>query len=80
MAPRPISYTTATQLLQQPGYVLMKTFVDTKRGCEFLIVGKNGGPVTGAVAALLMAHPDCHPVDPGLLPETGQSFSLCCWS
>ena len=71
-----ISYATAARLLQRPGYVLVKTFVDTKRGREFLIVGENGGPVTEAVATRLMAHPDCHPVDPGLLPDAEQSFSL----
>jgi hypothetical protein len=68
-----ISYATAARLLQQPGYVLVKTFVDTKQGREFLIVGEHGGPVT---EARLMARPDCRPVDPGLLPDAGQSFSL----
>ena len=70
-----IPYDTAARLLRRPGYVLVNTFVDTKRGREFLIVGENGGPVTEHVAARLMAHPDCRPVDPGLLPDAEQSFS-----
>ena len=70
-----MTYDTAVRLLQRPGHALIKTFVGTKRGCEFLIVGENGGPVTEAVAARLLAHPDCHPIDPGLFPDAGQSFS-----
>ena len=75
---RSIPYDTAVQLLQRPGCALVKTFTNTKRGREFSITGKNGGPVTEAVAARLMAHPKCHPVDPGLLPIPGteQTFSL----
>ena len=71
-----MTYDTAVRLLQQPGHVLVKTFTDTKRGCEFLLVGENGGAVTAAVAARLLAHPDCHRLDPGLLPDIGQSFSF----
>ena len=35
-----IPYDTAVRLLQQPGHVLIKTFVGTKRGREFQIVGE----------------------------------------
>jgi hypothetical protein len=77
MATRSIAYDTAVELLQQPGHVLIKTFVGGKRGREFLIVGANGGTVSEVVAARLLARPDCHSVDPGLLPEVGQTFTLC---
>jgi hypothetical protein len=76
---RSIPYDVAVGLLQQPTHVLVKTFTNTKRGREFLIVGENGGPISEAVAVRLLAHPECHSVDPGLLPGAGQSFSLCCW-
>ena len=80
MTTRSIPYDTAVRLLQQPGYVLVKTFTSTKRvGAQFQIVGEGGGPVTEAVGARLLAHPECHSVDPGLFPDAGQSFSLCCW-
>ena len=75
---RSIPYDTAVRLLQQPGYVLIKTFVGAKHGRAFEIIGESGGPVTEAVAVRLLAHPDCRSVDPGLLPDTGQSFSLYC--
>ena len=71
-----ISYNAAARLQQLTGDQLVKTFFDTKRGRDFLIVGENGGPVTEDVAARLMAHPECRPVDPGLLSDTEQSFSL----
>ena len=80
MTTRSINYDTAVRLLQQPGYVLVKTFGGAKRGREFQIVGEGGGAVTEAVGARLLARPDCHSVDPGLLPEVGQTFTLCCWS
>jgi hypothetical protein len=75
-----MTYETAVRLLQQPGRVLVKTFTKTKRGCDFLITGADGGRVSETVAARLLAHPECHPVDPGLFPDAGQSFSLCCWN
>ena len=71
-----MTYDTAVRLLPRPGHALIKTFVGTKRGCEFLIVGEHGGAVTAVVAARLLAHPDCHPLDPGLLRDVGQSFSF----
>ena len=80
MTTRSIPYDTAVRLLQQPGYVLIKTFVGAKRGrVEFQIVGAGGGPVSEVVGARLMQRPDCHSIDEGLFPEVGQSFSLCCW-
>lgn len=71
-----MTYDTAVRLLQQPGHALVKTFVATKRGCEFLVVGENGGRVSENVAARLLAHPECHPIDPGLFPDAAQSFSF----
>jgi hypothetical protein len=72
-----ISFDVATEMLRQPGCVLMKMFVPgTKRGKAFYIVGKKGGTVTDTVAAQLLAHPQCHAVDSGLFPGIDQSFSL----
>lgn len=71
-----MNYDTAVRLLQQPGHALIKTFVDRKCGCEFLIAGENGGRVSEKVAARLLAHPECHPIDPGLFPDAAQSFSF----
>jgi hypothetical protein len=73
-----IPYDRATEMLRQPGFVLMKMFApDTRRGKAFYIVGrKRGGPVTDTVAAQILAHPKCHAVDPGLFPGIDQSFSL----
>lgn len=76
MATRSINYDAAVRLLQQPGHVLVKTF--ERRGCEFSIVGERGGRVTEITGRRLLARDDCHPVDPGLLPDSGQSFSLHC--
>ena len=77
--PRLLTYDTAVQLLQQPGFVLTVTFVDSKRGREFSIVGKNGGPsgsITEATAARLLVHPKCRPCDPGLFADVAQTFSF----
>ena len=77
--PRLLTYDTAVQLLQQPGFVLTVTFVDAKRGREFSIVGKNGGPsgsITEATAARLLVHPKCRPCDPGLFADVAQTFSF----
>ena len=71
-----MTYDTAVRLLQQPGHALIKTFVGTRRGCEFSITGTHGGRVSETVAARLLAHPECHPIDPGLFPDAAQSFSL----
>lgn len=71
-----IAYDKATELLRQPGYKLMKMFTNTQCGREYFIVGKKGGPVTEAVAARLLEHPNCHAVDHGLFPGIAQSFSL----
>jgi hypothetical protein len=73
---RAIPFDTATEMLRQPGYTLMKMFTNTKRGKEYYIVGKRGGPVTDAVAAQILKHPQCHAVDAGLFPGIEQSFSL----
>ena len=76
-----IPYDTAVRLLQQPGYVLIKTFRRREtRSVEFQIVGAKAVPVTEAVGARLLGRADCYAVDEGLFPEAGQSFSLCCWS
>jgi hypothetical protein len=71
-----ISYDDAEMRLRQPGHVLMKMFVSTKRGREFYVVGRKGGPVTDLVAQRLLDHPKCHEVDPGLFPGNPQSWTL----
>jgi hypothetical protein len=79
MSTRSISYDVATKLLTRPGYVLTVTFVNTKRGREFSIIGKNGGPsgpITEATGVRLLAHPKIYPVDRGLLPDCAQTFSF----
>ena len=77
--PRSLTYDDAVRLLKRPGTTLVKTFVATKRGREFSIVSKSGGPsgsITEATALRLMAHPKCRPSDPGLLVGSEQSFSF----
>lgn len=73
-----ISYDHATEMLRQPGFLLLKMFDNsTKSGKAFYIVGrKRGGPVTDTVAKQLLAHSKCRAVDPGLFPGIEQSFSL----
>ena len=75
-----ISYNVAAKLLARPGYVLTVTFVGTKRGREFSIIAKSGGPsgsITEATAVRLLAHPKCHPVNRGLFPGAPeQTFSF----
>ena len=59
--PRPLTYDIAIKLLRRSDCVLSKTFVTTKRGVEFSIISKNGGPsgpVTEATAARLLATRD----------------------
>jgi hypothetical protein len=73
---RTIPFNRATELLRQPGYILLKMFNTTRRGKEYYIIGRHGGPVTDAVAAQLLSHPKCRAVDPGLFPGIEQSFSL----
>ena len=67
-----IPYDTAVRLLQQPGHVLIKTFVGAKRGREFQIVGEGGGPVTEAVGARLLARADCHALIRDFFPRSGK--------
>lgn len=73
---RTIPVNRATELLRQPGYILQKTFNTTRCGKEYSIIGRHSGPVTDAVAAQLLSHPECRAVDPGLFPGIEQSFSL----
>lgn len=72
-----IPYDRATEMLRQPGFLLMKMFTNTRRGKEYYIVGKKrGGPVTDVVAAQILNHPKCHAVDAGLFPGIEQTYSL----
>lgn len=73
-----IPYDRATEMLRQPGFLLLKMFDNnTKRGKAFYIVSrKRGGPVTDTVAKQLLEHPKCHAVDSGLFPGIDQTFSL----
>lgn len=73
---RSISYDRAAELLRQPDHKLMKGFTDTKRGKEFFITGKGGGPVTDRVAKQLLDRPDCREIDDGLFPGVPQTYSL----
>ena len=68
---RHIDFTHARSLLLR-GYVLQK--IQTQRGSDFTIPGS--GPVTEVVARRLLSDPRCRAADPGLLPETPQSWTL----
>lgn len=76
MTTRTISYDRATEMLRQPGYVLLKMFVGTKRGKEYFIIGRHGGAVTAVTAGKLLQHPLIREVDSGLFPGIPQSYTL----
>ena len=74
MSAKPIAFHRATELLRQPGYLLVEMKTHTKHGHQFYIVP--GGPVDEEVAKQLLAHPLCHEVDSGLFPGIPQTYSL----
>jgi hypothetical protein len=73
--PKTMPYAKATDLLRQPGFLLMQfNSNNVKRGREYYVVP--GGRVTDDVAEKILQHPLIHEVDGGLFPGHPQSWSL----
>jgi len=69
-----IAFKVATEMLRQPGCILIEMKTKTRDGHEFYIVP--GGPVSEETAQKILEHPLCHKVDSGLFPGISQSWSL----
>jgi hypothetical protein len=71
-APKHLPLAAALRLLRKPDHLLV--LLHTKGGNEFAVMP--GGPVTEKVARRILEHPDCQPVDRGLLADCPQSWKL----